>query len=66
MLFSCVITYSFQGQQVIQVHGLHRKCLSAACRATRFGHKIQTDGLSFQQRKSFMKFILAAPEYSEM
>jgi hypothetical protein len=42
-----VITYSFQGQQVIQVRGLHRKRPSATCRATHFRLKIQTDGLSF-------------------
>jgi hypothetical protein len=42
-----VITYSCQGQQVIQVRGLHRKRPSATCRAAHFGLKIRTGGLSF-------------------
>jgi hypothetical protein len=43
-LIGSVITYSCQGQQVIQVHSLHRKRPSATCKETHFGLKIQTKG----------------------
>jgi hypothetical protein len=42
-----VITYNCQGKQVIQVCGLHRKRLSAVCRASHFRLKIQIDRLNF-------------------
>jgi hypothetical protein len=46
-MFLIVITYNFQGQQVVKVCGLHMKRPSATCRETHFRLKIQTRGLNF-------------------
>jgi hypothetical protein len=42
-----VITYSFQGKQVVQVRGLHRKHPRETYRESHFRLKIQTSGLNF-------------------
>jgi alkylation response protein AidB-like acyl-CoA dehydrogenase len=39
-----VITYSCQGQQVVQVHGLHKKRQSTVFRAVHFGLEMQATG----------------------
>jgi hypothetical protein len=42
------ITYSCQGQHVVQVCGLHKKCQSASFRAVHFGLEMkETDEISF-------------------